>query len=66
MYLLGLDIGSTGCKAIVFDPNGKILGSGFKEYDIILDQNGKAEQDPENIWRITCQVIRYAVKDIKS
>jgi xylulokinase len=66
LYLLGLDIGSTGCKAIVFDPNGKILGSGFKEYDIILDQNGKAEQDPENIWRITCQVIRYAVKDIKS
>ena len=66
MYLLGLDIGSTGCKAIVFDPNGKILGSGFEEYDIIMDQHGKAEQDPENIWRITCQVIRYAVKDIKS
>lgn len=65
MYLLGLDVGSTGCKALVFDYNGKILGSGFEEYEIILDQSGKAEQDAENIWKITCRVIRKAVQKIK-
>ena len=65
MYLLGLDIGSTGCKALVFDTNGNIHGSGFEEYGIILDHTGKAEQDAENIWDITCRVISKAVKDIK-
>ena len=66
MYLLGLDIGSTGCKALVFDHDGKILGSGFEEYGIILDQSGKAEQDAENIWKITCRIIRKAIEKIKS
>jgi xylulokinase len=64
LYLLGLDVGSTGCKVIVFDPDGKILGSGFEEYDIILDQNGKAEQDAENIWRIICRIIKKSVADV--
>ena len=66
MYLLGLDIGSTGCKALVFDHDGKILCSGFEEYAIILDQYGKAEQDAENIWEITCRVIRKATSKLDS
>ncbi len=66
MYLLGLDIGSTSCKAIVFDSNGKMLGSGFEEYDIILDQHGKAEQDAENIWKVICRIIRKSVENINS
>ena len=66
MYLLGLDIGSTGCKVMVFDPNGKILGSGFEEYAILLDHNGKAEQDAENIWRTVCRVIKKSLENVKS
>ena len=51
---------------MVFDPNGKILGSGFEEYAILLDHNGKAEQDAENIWRTVCRVIKKSLENVKS
>ncbi|MGE5557612.1 MAG: FGGY-family carbohydrate kinase [Bacillota bacterium] len=61
MHLMGLDVGTTGCKAIVFDPEGNIRGYGFHEYDIIYPKHGWAEQDPEKVWRLTRDVIRKAV-----
>lgn len=61
MALLGLDVGSTGCKAIVFDDKGDILGEGFREYAIETDRTGKAEQDAEAIWKITEEVLKQAV-----
>jgi len=64
MFLLGIDIGTTRCKAVVFDPHGNIIGSNFKEYGIESDDSGKAEQDAELIWRITCSVIKGAIKNI--
>ncbi len=44
MTLVGLDVGTTGCKAVVFDPEGNILGQGFEEYGILCDEPGMAEQ----------------------
>ncbi len=34
-YIVGLDEGTTGCKACVFDFDGNILGSDYKEYPCI-------------------------------
>jgi len=65
MLLMGIDIGTTRCKVIIFDPQGNIIGSNLKEYGIISDDSGKAEQDAELIWKITCSVIRRAIKNIK-
>jgi xylulokinase len=58
--LVGLDVGTTGCKAVVFDSEGKVLGQGFREYGIICDAPGKAEQDPETVWRATLAALREA------
>lgn len=71
MHLLGLDVGTTGCKAVVFDLDGTIKGYGFHEYDVICERPGWAEQDPDRVWTLTRQVIRQAVvqsgvKDIKA
>ena len=71
MTLVGLDVGTTGCKAVVFDPQGNILGQGFEEYDILCDEPGMAEQDAEQVWKITCRVLKKAlteraVKDIRA
>jgi xylulokinase len=71
MYLLGLDVGTTGCKAVVFDLDGNIKGYGFHEYDVICEKPGYAEQDPERVWELTKLVIKQAVaesgiKDIKA
>ena len=63
MHLLGLDVGTTGCKAVVFDLEGNIKGYGFHEYDVICEKPGWAEQDPERVWQLTKEVIRKAVSE---
>ena len=71
MSLIGLDVGTTGCKAVVFDPDGNMLGYGFREYGIICEEPGMAEQDAEQVWQITCDVLQHAlaqsdVHDVKA
>ncbi len=63
MTLVGLDVGTTGCKAVVFDPEGNILGQGFEEYGILCDEPGMAEQDAEQVWQITCGVLKKALTE---
>ncbi len=64
MYLLGLDIGTTSCKAMLFAVDGKVMGRAYEEYSVIFD-NGFAEQDPEQIWYSVKSVIRKATEQIK-
>ncbi len=58
--LLGLDVGTTGCKAAVFTPHGEIRGYGFEEYGIISTEDRMAEQDPEKVWEAVCRVLKAA------
>ncbi|GMV36180.1 MAG: sugar kinase [Fimbriimonadales bacterium] len=61
MSLLGLDVGTSGAKAIVFAEDGKTLGSGYREYPLLQPQPGWAELDPELVWRGVCEAVREAV-----
>lgn len=58
--LLGIDVGTTGAKAAVFDEDGLEQGYAFQEYGFRCPLPGRAEQDAEEIWRITKDVIRRA------
>lgn len=62
MHLIGLDIGTTGCKAVVFDLQGRMLGRGFREYGIVCDAPAKAEQDAERVWTLTKEALAEAVR----
>lgn len=59
--LLGIDVGTTGAKAAVFDQDGNQRGYGFEEYGILCERPGWAEQDAEAVWEITKRVIAQAV-----
>jgi xylulokinase len=61
MKLIGLDVGTTGCKAMVFDTEGRVLGRGSREYGVICDAPAKAEQDAELVWSLTKESLREAV-----
>jgi len=61
MSLIGLDIGTTGCKAIVFSSEGKILGQGAREYSILTPHPNWAEQDAEQVWQLAWDALREAV-----
>jgi xylulokinase len=60
---IGLDIGTTNCKAVVFNSKGDILASATEEYEIIFKDNMGAEQDPETVWQ---KALATLLKSIKS
>lgn len=61
MHLIGLDIGTTGCKALLVDPASGVVARAFREYGIDSDSQGKAEQDAGQVWELSCAVLREAL-----
>jgi xylulokinase len=61
MELAGLDIGTTGCKAAIFDTAGTLLASASREYAVDIPHPTWAEQDAENVWRLAQESLRQAV-----
>lgn len=57
MSLLGLDIGTFGCKASIIDISGNCLAQAYLEYPLISLQHGWQEIDPERVWQSVRQVI---------
>jgi len=49
--LVGLDVGTTGVKAIAISPLGEVLARAEEEYPLSIPRPGWAEQDPEDWWR---------------
>jgi xylulokinase len=49
--LIGLDVGTSGVKAIALSPDGELLASAEESYPLSTPQPGWAEQDPEDWWR---------------
>jgi xylulokinase len=66
MSFIGLDIGTTGCKAIVFDERWKILAKASREYPILTPRPGWAEQDPELVWKLAVESLAQATAESKS
>ena len=58
MALIGLDVGGTGVKAVAFDHRGVILGSAYREYDMIHPASGCYEYDPRAILAAAKGVLR--------
>ena len=48
-YLMGIDEGTTGCKACLFDENGLLVNSASREYPSYYPKPGWVEQDIEQI-----------------
>jgi xylulokinase len=48
--LVGLDVGTTGVKAIAITPEGDVIASAEEGYDLSAPQPGWSEQDPEDWW----------------
>lgn len=58
MSYLGLDIGTGGCKAVIFNTAGKELATAFREYPLFHPQPGHAELDPERVMEACFDVIK--------
>lgn len=58
MALLGIDLGTSGVKALLIDEAGNPLASVTREYPLHTPRPLWSEQDPEDWWRETAQAIR--------
>jgi gluconokinase len=64
MFVLGLDIGTTSTKAVIFDFDGKVICEHSVEYPIITPRPSWAEQDPMVILHTVTQAIYEVVQAI--
>lgn len=64
MFVLAIDLGTTGNRAIVFDRDTRIVAQSYREFRQIYPQPGWVEHDPEEIWSTTRAVIAEAVPQI--
>jgi glycerol kinase len=60
-HVLAIDQGTTSSRAILFDRDGRALGTGQKELRQHFPKDGWVEHDPEDIWRDTLAVCRQAL-----
>src|ERR1043166_531745 len=62
MYVLGIDIGTGGTRALIIDKSGKVISSATEEHEPFASpQIGWAEQRPEDWWRATGVAVRKAL-----
>lgn len=61
-YVLAIDQGTTSTRAIVFDDQCKIAGSGQQEFAQHFPQDGWVEHDPEDIWNSVLATVRQALE----
>lgn len=60
-YLIGVDIGTSGTKTVMFDLMGNTIASSTREYPLYQPKNGWAEQDPEDWWKAAYTSINDVV-----
>ena len=57
-FLLGIDIGTSACKAAVFDLEGRVVAQSTKSYNVYYPAPGWVEQDPGEWWAGVCGVVK--------
>lgn len=60
MYFCGLDVGTSGVKAVVFDEKGNIKANCYAAYDLELRSDGTRDLKAEQIWEKTKEVLKNA------
>ena len=61
-YLIGLDVGTSGTKTVLFDEEGKAIASVTEEYPLHTPNPGWTEQDPEDWWQATLKTLKAVVE----
>lgn len=55
---IGLDVGTSGCKAAVLDQEGRVLATASREYRFEYPARGMVELNPETVWSCVKDTLR--------
>lgn len=62
-YLIGIDIGTSGTKTVLYDLEGNAIAQSMQEYPMCQPQNGWAEENPEDWWNATVTTLQSVMKN---
>ncbi len=60
-YIIGIDVGTTSTKALIYDTDGNIYGKANKGYPLYQDTPDMAEEDPDEIFNATVSAMQEVV-----
>ena len=64
--LIGIDVGTSGCKSLLIDNQGAVVARASEEYPLSTPQPGWSEQDPDHWWGAVKRTIKRVLEDIHS
>jgi len=62
VYILGVDLGTSSCKAVIVDQKGNIISSATSQYPTYYPFPGWAEQNPEHWWKAFKSSIKKVIE----
>ena len=60
---LAIDLGTTGCRSILFDDKLNLLGMAYEEYGLITKDDNCVEQDAVCWWKLTLKTMKQAISE---
>ncbi len=64
--LLSIDLGTTACKAAIFEPGGRVLGEGYVEYPLLARSEVEIEQDARVWWDVVVRTVDLAFESTQA
>ena len=62
-YLIGIDLGTSGTKTVLFDEDCRSVASATVEYPLYQPNNGWAEQDPADWWNACVETLKQVLAE---
>lgn len=64
-YLIGIDVGTSSTKTVLFDDKLNVIKEASKEYELYQPKNGWAEQNPSDWSNAVICTLKEIIKDIE-
>lgn len=65
-YFIGIDVGTSATKSVLFDETGKIVFSNSSEYELIQPRNGWAQQRPNDWKNAVINTLKKTAENVNS
>jgi xylulokinase len=63
--LIGLDIGTSGARALAVSQSGEVIAAAAQEYPLLTPRPGWTEQNPEDWWQASCKVLAEVARAVE-
>lgn len=63
-YILAIDQGTTGSRAVVYDKKGRLIASAYKEFPQHFPRPGWVEHDPRDLWSSVNDSIQKILREV--